>query len=62
MFQYYFRKSVWKIQVSLKYDETEAQFIRTTMYIYGNVSPNVSRNEKCSDKVLEEKENTFYFK
>jgi hypothetical protein len=41
-----FRKSLEKIQVSLKFDKNDRYFIWRPIYIYDNMSLNSSKNEK----------------
>jgi hypothetical protein len=47
-----FRKSVEKIQVSLKSDKNNGYFTRRTTYIFYHISPNSSQNEKCFRRKL----------
>ena len=49
------RKSVEKIQVSLKSDNNNGYFTWRPMYIYENISLNFTQNQKCFRPKLERK-------
>ena len=54
--EYFFRKSVKKIQVSLK----SAYFAWRRFHMYDNISLNSSYNENVSDKSCRENRNTYF--
>jgi len=44
---FFFRESIHRIQDSLKFDKNNGYFTCRPMYIYGNISLNSCKNEKC---------------
>ena len=54
------RKSVVKIQVSLKYDKNNGYFTYTPMYIYDNILLNYPWNEKCFGQIRREIQYTLH--
>jgi len=55
IFVVFFRKSVEKIQVSLKSDNNNRYFTWRPIYIFNNISLNSSRNTKCLRQNLRKK-------
>jgi hypothetical protein len=55
-----FRKSVQKIQVSLKSCKNEGYFTLRPLYIYDNISLNSSYNKKCFRRSPTEYQNTHF--
>ena len=51
----FFWKSVEKTEVSHKSDKNNRYFVWRYMYIYDNISPNSSQNEKYFTKKLQRK-------
>ena len=55
-----FRKSVEKIQVSLKSDKTNGYFTRKALHIYDYISHMYSKNENVSDNICRGNQNTHF--
>ena len=61
LYEYFFFKSVYKIQVSLKFGNNNGCLTRTSIHIFDQISSTSSYNEKCFRNKLQSKsKHAFY--